>query len=126
MKKYYEGHELAYQKLAAEGADCWGGDDFENVHMLAFLTFALAQTDLEQRDAVRALVLGCGTGPLACALSRRGYQVKGIDISATAIEIARANASKRGLDIEYAVADLCADELGRSAYDLIVDSHCMH
>ena len=124
--KYYEGHEGVYQKLAEAGADCWGRDDFENVYMLPYLKSALARTTLDEKEAVRALVVGCGTGPLACALSRRGYHVCGFDISSTAIVLARAQAEKRGLDIEYWVGDLCADDLGASCYDLIVDSHCMH
>jgi len=86
----------------------------------------LAKTDLDERGNIRALVLGCGTGPLACALKQRGYQVSGFDVSPTAIEMARKQAQKRGLDIDYWVADLCRDRLPTARYDLIVDSHCLH
>ena len=126
MRRYYEGHEAVYQRLAAAGADCWGQDDFDKVYMLAFLEDALRQTRLDGLDGARALVIGCGTGPLACALSRRGYQVSGIDISPTAIAMAREQARIRGLDIDYRVSDLCRDELGTAGYALIVDSHCLH
>ena len=126
MKRYYEGHEGVYERLAAEGADCWGEDDFDNVYMLEFLELGLGQTRLDDLEHVRVLVIGCGTGPLACALSRRGYQVSGFDISPTAIEMAKAQAQKRGLQIRYWVGDLCRDDLGDEHYDLIVDSHCLH
>ena len=124
--RYYKAHEGAYQTLLKEGGDTWGKDNFENVYMLAFLKRALAQTALDKREDVCALVVGCGTGPLACALGRRGYRVHGFDISPTAIELAREQAQQRGLEIEYWVGDLCRDELRKSYYDLVVDSHCLH
>lgn len=50
---------------------------------------------------------GCGTGPGACFLAARGFQVDGIDISPTAIEIAKELAAQRRLKINYAVSDVC-------------------
>ena len=126
MKRYYEGHEQVYQRLDADGVDCWGRDDFDNVHMLGFLREALGRTNLGERPQAQALVIGCGTGPLACELSRQGYQVIGMDISPTAIHMARQQAAKRGLTIDYRVGDLCRDPLDARRYDVIVDSHCLH
>ena len=62
MKRYYEGHERVYQQLVADGADCWGKDDFENVFMLGFLQHALAKTKIDAKPLVRSLVVGCGSG----------------------------------------------------------------
>lgn len=124
--KYYEAHEGAYQRLKAQGVDCWGKEDFEDPYMLPFLQQALKRVGLEEGEGLSALVVGCGTGPLACQLARRGFKVHGFDISQTAIEMANANAQARGLDIQYWVGDLCADDLGEARFDVIVDSHCMH
>ena len=125
MNKYYA-HEMAYQQLLSEGGDCWGNDDFERVWMAPFLERALLRTKIDERAAPKTLVLGCGTGPLACLLARRGHHVTGVDMSPTAIEMARMQAKKRGLDIEYLIADVCHDELPKTRYDLIVDSHLLH
>ena len=126
MRRYYEGHEAVYQRLEAAGADCWGGADFEQVHMLGFLRDALVRTGLQERSQAEVLVLGCGTGPLACVLRRHGFRVSAVDISPTAIKLARQQAEKRGLTIHYRVGDVCRDPLGDRQYDLIVDSHCLH
>ncbi|MAO83515.1 MAG: hypothetical protein CMH50_06480 [Myxococcales bacterium] len=126
MKRYYEAHEDAYRRLSERGADCWGGDDFDHVYMLSFLIQALEHPAVIDRSLKQALVIGCGTGPLACALDQRGFEVSGVDISPTAIEMARQEAARRGRHIHYWVGDLCRDELGCEDYDLIVDSHCLH
>jgi SAM-dependent methyltransferase len=67
----------------------------------------------------RALVLACGTGRNALYLAERGFQVEGVDISAVAIGQAREEAERRGLEVEFRVADLDAMELTPGAYDLI-------
>ena len=126
MKKYYEGHDDVYQRIQAEGHNCWGRINFEQAHMQGFVKKALKKTNLDSRPHVQALVLGCGTGPIACLLSKRGYQVSGIDISPTAIEMAKQQAEQRSLDIKYWVHDLCQNSLGNQQYDLILDSHCLH
>ncbi len=125
MNAYYA-HEIAYQKLLSEGGDCWGNDDFERVSMAPFLERALLRMKLDERAPLKTLVLGCGTGPIACMLARRGHRVTGVDISPTAIDMARTQANKRALEIEYLVADVCRDELPKTHYDLIVDSHFLH
>ena len=48
MKKYYC-HEAAYQKLVAEGGNCWGHDDFDQVAMAPFLRGALERTGSARR-----------------------------------------------------------------------------
>lgn len=126
MKKYYEGHEGVYKQLEAEGVDCWGRDDFENVYMLPFLEQALDQISPASRQQAHALVIGCGTGPLACVLAKREFIVSAFDISPTAIEMAKQQARERGLEINYWVGDICGEPLLTGQYDLIVDSHCLH
>ena len=50
----------------------------------------------------RILDLGCGTGQIAAWLSDKGFQVTGIDISASMIRLARQNAPKA----EFVVQDI--------------------
>ena len=66
--------------------------------------------------------LGCGAGNYAIYLAERGFDVTGVDISPTAIKIARANADRKGLKCHFFVADVVEglDSTGKTwkfAYD---------
>jgi SAM-dependent methyltransferase len=72
------------------------------------------------------LDIGCGTGENAMLLASRGLRVLGVDWAAAAVEMARAKAAERSLQVEFAVADaLRLDELGKS-FDAILDSALFH
>ena len=66
----------------------------------------------------RALDLGCGEGADALWLAERGWAVTAVDISATALERARAEAQRRGRTVEWVRQDL-ADSLPTGPYDLV-------
>src|SRR6185312_10194197 len=52
---------------------------------------------------------GCGEAATAIALAERGFTTVGLDQSASAIELARAEAAKRGLtNATFDVADISA------------------
>ncbi|MGW6173672.1 class I SAM-dependent methyltransferase [Arthrobacter sp. NPDC055138] len=60
----------------------------------------------------RALDLGCGEGGDSVWLAERGWQVTGVDVSATALERAHALSESRGLgaeQISWQQIDLAAD-----------------
>lgn len=73
----------------------------------------------------RVLDVGCGTGELAIALARRGYDVTGIDGSPVAIEKARANAARNGLTVRFEVQDATNLSLP-DQYDAVFDSGLLH
>jgi 2-polyprenyl-3-methyl-5-hydroxy-6-metoxy-1,4-benzoquinol methylase len=54
---------------------------------------------------------GCGTGENALHAASLGLPVLGVDVAETALATARAKAAKRGLEVDFAVAD--ALQLGR-------------
>lgn len=58
----------------------------------------------------------CGTGTLCEMLTAEGFRVEGLDLSAPMIEIARAKAAEKSLDIRYEVADASNFSMGRT-YD---------
>lgn len=66
----------------------------------------------------RALDVGCGEGADALWLAERGWVVTAVDISATALERARAEAQRRGLVVEWLQQDL-AGALPAGPYDLV-------
>jgi release factor glutamine methyltransferase len=70
------------------------------------------------RQRVLDVGTGCGAVALAIAHEREDVRVTGIDNSPEAIEVARANAERTGLDVEFLIADLIVG----GPYDLIVSN----
>jgi SAM-dependent methyltransferase len=69
---------------------------------------------------------GCGTGEHALLAASLGLRVLGVDLAATAIELARAKAAERKIDAEFAVADAFElDRLGR-IFDTVLDCGLFH
>jgi len=56
---------------------------------------------------------GCGTGGHAIPLAMRGYDVTGIDISKTMINIGQRKSEKTGLKVDFRVSDLRRMKLHR-------------
>ena len=69
----------------------------------------------------RALDLGCGEGADAVWLAERGWDVTGIDLSATAIARMAAEAQRRGLGerVHGVVLDVTREELPAGPFDLV-------
>lgn len=62
----------------------------------------------------------CGEGRNALWLAEQGWQVTGIDFSAVGIDKARQIADRRGLVLEFLVADLARGPLPDVRYDLVI------
>jgi release factor glutamine methyltransferase len=75
--------------------------------------------DLAQdRQRVLDVGTGCGAVALAIANERAGARVTGIDNSPDAIEVARMNAERPGVEVEFLIADLIVG----GPYELIVSN----
>ena len=129
MKSYYDAHESAYKEIKSKGFVGWG-----NVKTLAELgdsvTRAFLQASVEKWIGTttdkKALDMGCGTGTTAFILSQMGFDVTGIDVSETAIELASDLAQKQNLKAQFKKWDVLKLEQLNEKFDLIYDSHCMH
>jgi SAM-dependent methyltransferase len=73
----------------------------------------------------RALDLGCGTGTNALTLTRRGWQVTGVDFVPAAIRKARAKAAAAGLAIDFYAADVTALDFLPGPFDYGLDIGCL-
>ncbi len=129
MKKPYEEHEIAYQRMRKEGVLVWGQKGSRTT-----VKSCRAETNNFLKDVLsqpwapksgRVIELGCGTGPILRRICKRGFSGVGIDVSKTAIAMAREQS--KGLDIKFKQADVCnlnAKSFGK--FDLVIDGLCLH
>lgn len=110
MKRPYESHEGEYRRMKAAGTGSWFRRNRPwdiDPHDKRFLEDVFAQPWAPQNG--RAVELGCGTGPLTRWLARRGFKTTGVDISRTAIRMAREQSGNDPVD--YRVADICTSAI---------------
>ncbi len=73
------------------------------------------------------LDVGCGEAAVDLYLAERGFTTVGLDLSPTAIELAKAEAAKRGLtNASFEVADISAFGGYDGRFNTIVDSTLFH
>ncbi|HNW15999.1 MAG TPA: class I SAM-dependent methyltransferase [bacterium] len=63
------------------------------------------ETEFNFDKSLKILDVGCGTGRHAIELTKRGYNVTGIDLSESQLERAREKATEAGFDIKFLKAD---------------------
>src|SRR3954452_19619349 len=103
VRYYYGEHEAAYRRLREEGMSQWSDlfgetENFDAFPNRGFLEDALARLELRSPAEVDVLEYGCGTGPAACFLAARGFQVDAVDLIPEAIMLAQRFAGERGLE----------------------------
>jgi 2-polyprenyl-6-hydroxyphenyl methylase/3-demethylubiquinone-9 3-methyltransferase len=129
MKSYYDAHESAYKEIKAKGYVGWGnvktledlGDQVTQEYLISS-----ANNWIGSFAGKKALDLGCGSGTTAFTMAKVGFSVTGIDVSETAIIMARDLALKQNLKIHFEIGDILQLENRNEKYDLIYDSHCLH
>jgi 2-heptyl-1-hydroxyquinolin-4(1H)-one methyltransferase len=73
------------------------------------------------------LDVGCGEAAISLRLAELGYTTVGLDLSSTAIDLARAQATKRGLtNATFEVADISSFTGYDDRFGTIVDSTLFH
>jgi len=132
MKKPYDSHELEYRRMKKKGVRSWDERPGSHapktrngieVNTVRFLNDALAQPWAP--NGGKAIELGCGTGPILRHLCKKGFSGLGVDVSKTAIAMAREQS--RGLGVRFKQADVCNYPAGKPrTFDLAVDGHCLH
>jgi len=114
--------------MRQQGIKQWGGKGSGTKGSFGYETKRFLKDVLSQPwvpKAGRAIELGCGTGPILRWICERGFRGVGIDVSKTAIAMAKEQSD--GLDIRFQKADICnlnTTRLGK--FDLVVDGHCYH
>ena len=77
------------------------------------------EEEVDHNKPIKILDIGCGTGRHAIELSKRGYSVKGIDLSQAQINRAIEKSKEKGLSINFSVADARSLEF-EAEFDLII------
>jgi 2-polyprenyl-3-methyl-5-hydroxy-6-metoxy-1,4-benzoquinol methylase len=110
-------YDAVYRDTAGKGGPPWeiGGPQP-----------ALAAVLEQGVNGPRVLDLGCGTGELAIALARRGYDVTGVDISSVAIGTACAKAVREDVTIRFEVRDATTLSPPSEPFDTVFDSGLLH
>jgi trans-aconitate methyltransferase len=86
----------------------------------------LLEEFIDEIPVGRALELGMGEGYDAVWLAERGFEVIGVDVSATAVGIARRLAYERGVALDAHVADIREFEIEPESCALILASAVLH
>lgn len=77
------------------------------------------KTILESRTPGTSLDIAMGQGRNALLMASYGWEVAGFDISDVAIDLARSNATERGLHVDAVVADAMEFDYGTERWDLV-------
>jgi len=81
----------------------------------------------EKVKSCKTIDLGCGAGNYAIYLASIGFDVTGVDISLTAIKIAKENAKKKGVKSDFLVADVLGDlDEVKETFDFAYDWELLH
>jgi len=76
------------------------------------------------------LDVGCGTGGTLIWLARRGFEVTGIDLAPTAVEIARRNAKSAGVSAKFVAGDFpdsfSPAELQDGSFGFVIERGLLH
>ncbi len=110
--------------LAKEIAEDWYRTAFANTADMAWTDRTEAEVEramrmLRPEGGERVLDLACGSGRHSLELKRQGFDAVGVAISPELLEIARREAGKEGLAVEFVEADL--RELGFEAeFDVVL------
>jgi SAM-dependent methyltransferase len=75
---------------------------------------------LHMEPPMRILDLPCGHGRHAIELARRGYDVTGIDLASSMLEVARKGALAAGVSVRFLQGDM-REPIGEPAFDLVVN-----
>lgn len=125
LKANYHRNDEVYVSRQREGKTGWNDartDDEITAHLVELLVSSAAAA-----YGARVLELGCGAGNQSVRLASLGYLVTGVDISPTAVAMAKQRAATARMEIDFFVADVSqVGNLPLGPFDLVVDSLCLH
>jgi ubiquinone/menaquinone biosynthesis C-methylase UbiE len=79
----------------------------------------------KEREKIKVLDVGCGTGNHVWYLSREGFQTYGIDGSKEAIEKAKLRIKRNNLKADLRIGDIIKLPYKNNFFDCVIDSSCI-
>jgi ubiquinone/menaquinone biosynthesis C-methylase UbiE len=117
-------HAPKYESIAKGEREGWSSAE-ETEDALSHVQRALKLPGMPAGGLV--LELGCGDGCLSVELARHTpFEVHGVEIVPLALQLARRRADAAGVKLQLHEADVRALPWTDGAFDLAVDSHCLH
>jgi len=124
--KYKELHEARYREIVEKGLKGWGGNQVPEREKYWTDYWAEFVKDFKPPDKGEVLELGSGAGNISAIIARHGFNVTGIEISPTAVQIA----SKRNEKLEnLRFFEMNVTDLSRfedKTFDIVFDGLCLH
>jgi SAM-dependent methyltransferase len=78
------------------------------------------------KQGSRLIDVGCGSGTNAIFLAKNGFRVSAVDVSKSAVEVARRRVERAGVSVDLRVADALDLPFLTRAFDGGVDMGCFH
>ncbi|HPM02458.1 MAG: class I SAM-dependent methyltransferase [Candidatus Cloacimonetes bacterium] len=124
MKTNYHSHDTVYKRLKEKGQNSWSLEE-DLRDYLQNLKQILDQYHFTDSLNGKILELGCGAGNILLSVKNDVNDCFGVDISETAIEMAKFN-DKKNL-CHFFVGDvLSLEDFSDEFFDLVIDGNCFH
>lgn len=109
-------------------------EEFEERYIKGQLPWDTGEPDRHLMDVIsenaiapcRMLELGAGTATDAIWLAGLGFDVTAVDVSPTALDMARKKSAESGVKVNFVLADLMKDKLSMQAFSFVYDRGCFH
>lgn len=127
-RQWWERLPMTYAEWDADDRMPETAEDFQRVEQTIFRTspFLRERFDFTQAKDKKMLEIGCGTGALTCRFARAGADITAVDITKTAVAMARRNAEFQGLSVDVRHADAEHLDFPDNTFDYIFSWGVLH
>lgn len=95
---------------------------YPNEALVQFMMGRFGRMEMGKRRAIRVLEVGCGSGANLWMLAKEGFEVHGLDASATGLSLAQAHLAKKwGVDAELTCGDFTHLPYSDDYFDAVID-----
>lgn len=116
-------HEMVYRRKKISGEPGWSSVDEINL-MINEIDRIFSEFKVHEKSTI--LELGCGDGALSLRLTKKGFDVFGIDISPIAIQWALDKNIEQNLNVNFTLGDVLNLPYSDESFDVVIDAHCLH
>ncbi|MEX2451862.1 MAG: class I SAM-dependent methyltransferase [Rhodospirillales bacterium] len=127
-RQWWERLPMTYADWDAEDRLPKTPQDFLDIEktLLSDSPFLGTKYDFSQVKGLRILEIGCGSGVLSCRLAREAAEVTAIDITETAVTLAKRNATGQNVTIDILNADAERMPFADNSFDYVFSWGVLH